>query len=524
MPQGLTAWQNRLIEKKLPIRADTRKALLDILDREQLSSSNCSKPILNDPGIACAILRETNSPRDTSGHRRINSIGGSIPLLGVPKIRSCIENTPVLEQMALPRDRLAGYLRTSGEACHGAFHARFWAEERKVLELEATQTATLLQGIAELALWCYGDDEMLRIEHACYYLGQDYEQAAQEVLGCSLRELGHALAQSWCLPELVTDALASDLKGHTLATGTALAAQLGRLSGHQWYGVNMRDCMEQVAAYIGKKPGEIEIETHRLALKFSDRFKLDGFRLPAALLPLIEDDTYADPFFRYEPNTAAAPVPAPKPAQTTELKSAHKPAPPPEKPANLATPMPEVPDVSAPKTNTETPADPLSPYLSKVEQAAAQGVPVQEMVRLVSEAMIKGMGLKRAVFSMLSQQKDTLVGRFNQCAPSAPELNQFHISLEQSKLFKILLNKPQAIFVREESQAKYLPLISAQTKTLIGTDSFYAMSIFVGPKPIGMMYADNYHDPLNHDDYRHFQSLCKLLGKGITQSTRKRGR
>jgi hypothetical protein len=369
------------------------------------------------------------------------------------------------------------------QACHAAWQARDWARLRGTHDAEEMQLAALLQNIAELALWCYGDDAMVEIEYRSYGQKQPYEQAAREVLGCSLRELSAALAESWQLPELGQQALRSDYQGFTLATGVALASRLARLTAHSWYDARGRQCIDAVAVYQGRAPGEVESRLQQTALDLSDTFQHLGYMPPARLLPMLVDESYVDPLYRPPPKPWAEP-----------LAAAAKPA------------RPTPPAASDNRR--------LAAQVAAIQKLIGEHVHIQQLIQQVVDS-IALMGFERVMFALIVPARKELLGRFYAQPGHARPLQHIKILLDKPHLFTRLMEKMQPVRLLDDNRARYWPLVPEPVKLMLGNDRFVAMSVFSGERPVGMMYADKSRQSVSDEEYKHFQMLCRLLAKGV---------
>jgi hypothetical protein len=79
------------------------------------------------------------------------------------------------------------------------------------------------------------------------------------------------------------------------------------------------------------------------------------------------------------------------------------------------------------------------------------------------------------------------------------------------------MGKMQGVWINEGNRERLWPMVDTRLRTLIGAGDFYAMSLFNGSKPIGLIYADRGHgecglDPLTYTD---FKMLCLQAARGL---------
>ncbi|KPK38959.1 MAG: hypothetical protein AMJ69_07010 [Gammaproteobacteria bacterium SG8_47] len=133
------------------------------------------------------------------------------------------------------------------------------------------------------------------------------------------------------------------------------------------------------------------------------------------------------------------------------------------------------------------------------------------------KGMHDGVGLNRVVFAVLSSDRQSLTARSIVGAENDPVFNRFAMRLNPPNLFTRLLEKQQAIWVNDDTRAKVWPLLPVEFRKLIATNTFFAMSLFINDKPIGMFYADRHSDACQLDEtsYNQFKQLVTLVSRSL---------
>jgi hypothetical protein len=96
-------------------------------------------------------------------------------------------------------------------------------------------------------------------------------------------------------------------------------------------------------------------------------------------------------------------------------------------------------------------------------------------------------------------------------------MRHFEFQLNGKDLFAQLMTKMQGVWINEGNRARLWPLVDAKLQKLIGSGDFYAMSLYSGSRPLGLIYADRGHgayglDPLTYTD---FKMLCLQAARGL---------
>ena len=551
MQHGLAQWQTFLSDKPLPILHRTKIDVQALIDQSQLSITQYVGPIVYDAGFSAQLFRYVNTQRVNSGKNPLTTLGNVLSHMGQSAFQNFLNEAPLPESLNLPEKNAQGYMRVMGQACHAALQATQWAQQRHVAETEETQLAALLQNITELSLWCYGGEAMPKIEALCYVDKLGYEQAAKEVLGCGMRELGARLAVQWNMPEMASDGLVTRQDNFTLATGVSLAAELARIVSLNWYGKDAAQIIQRIAKHKGKAEAEIERVLHLNTVNVNDVLLDKGFAAPAKQLFLLADDKYNYPQFAIEkePETKAPENrpenrPDKKPAMTdasrraiVEKIKARKRA---EKNNQAEKGVLNAAGIKAkssvlqsgevkhnstkvkPDENkTATKKAPISKELAasiKVFQLMVkQANPAHDLIEQAVKTCLL-CGVQRTVFVVKSPKKDFLVSRFAAQTSEDIAIKNLKIPINLPHVFSLLMEKNRNLFLNKTNASKYWNSIPEPVKLAIGVKSFFAVSIFVNNHAMGLMYADKLKGELTQAEFSQFQGVCRLLSKGIVQS------
>ena len=115
---------------------------------------------------------------------------------------------------------------------------------------------------------------------------------------------------------------------------------------------------------------------------------------------------------------------------------------------------------------------------------------MQDAISQVMSDLHNNLGLQRVAFLMLSRDRSFLQARLVKEQEGQPTLRNLRLESSQGNLFNLLLKKPQAIWMNDDNLLKYGRLIPQPAVEKLGTQHFFAMSIFAKEKAIGLLYAD----------------------------------
>ncbi len=145
------------------------------------------------------------------------------------------------------------------------------------------------------------------------------------------------------------------------------------------------------------------------------------------------------------------------------------------------------------------------------------GVTLHDVLHTVMSAMQRESGLTRVLFAMLTQDRQALKARFILGAAPDAALRGFAAPMARQNLFSLLMRKPQALWLHPGNAARYVNLLDGGLRLSVSEAGFYAASLYVRGRPIGLFYGDALDaGPLGEtgfDAFRHLsQRAASLLG------------
>lgn len=477
---SLRTWTERLAVSSLPVFRSSAHYLAGLTESSGVSWERLCIELPLDPGIVLAMMRRANTAkRHLGGH--VATTENAALMLGVRNLRSL---TSALEQFEPPgrQPQLQGYMRVVSRAYHAAMQAHDWACLRGDMTPKEVMAATLLHDVGEMALWVRGDMEMQRIQELMREEEMPEDEAQYVVLGFSVEQLSHALAVRWNLPELLTEALEAENAGQRRARGVMLAAQLARLAEQDWYSEAMEECLTDVAEFLEMEFDRVVARVHQTAVEAARDTLVYGVRPAAARLPML-------------PEGPADGDSASGEADEHEAGEAGRP-----KHFCLA-PQPAI----------------YERAFAELSRGPESDLELSDLMALAMRGLHDGLGLNRVVFAMLTPDHGALRARFLAGTDHDPHFNRFAVTLDEPHLFQRMLEKPQSVWVNDDNRERLWPLVPAVIRELIRTDSFFAVSVVVEGKPIGLFYADRHFDDCHLDPvaYERFKRLCLLAGRAL---------
>lgn len=166
--------------------------------------------------------------------------------------------------------------------------------------------------------------------------------------------------------------------------------------------------------------------------------------------------------------------------------------------------------------------DILAERMQALHLAGVQGAPTNQVMTLAVRALSEGLGMQRIAFTLLMAAENALRARYVQGVPPTDSLQTLKISLENQHIFTKLLQKPQSFWLNPSNYQQFSPHLPTELVEQVGAKSFCAMSIFVGDKPVGLIYADcGLKGEVSEFHYQHFKQICLLASKALAHNARR---
>lgn len=458
-------WFNQMAEAatpdEFPLLARTRRDLTPLLADSLLPLRKLALALMGDPAMALRVLQQANVVPHRHFRADVVTLEDAAHMLGTQTLLRLESEAPVDERV-LNAERLAPYRRSAGRAVLAALFAYDWAEIDHDRFPSEVSLAALLNNLGELFLLAHGDARISR------YLDLVEEQhvlpheAEYVSLGESLEDLGHALAVRWGLPEMVREAMRARNARHPRALCVMLATQIARYAFSAWRHPMQMDDLHLAGIVLELELSDLAQRINRVLDHFN-RTAADYGLAPLKSLPI--DDT-------------GRPAVLPSTRQVV---------------FGLA---PRQDDFTAAMT------------------ALSKGEPVdrESVFATLLRGLHRGLGLNRVVFAAYRAREETLTAEYLVGTDFEPSFNRFSLSRVEGGFFAELLDAPSAVWLNDDNEATLAPRMPAPLLDLIGVTRFFAMSLWVGGRVIGLVYADR-RTASCHLDARSYQSFRELVSQ-----------
>ncbi|WP_374567075.1 HDOD domain-containing protein [Nitrosomonas sp.] len=257
----LSDWVNFLTTAEIPVLKQTARNL-EILkqDENNLNARSYANIVKNDPLMTVKLMRYMQKHKHRCQEHDVMEVEQIVLMLGLENTIRLIPATPLVEDILGKDNRsaLVYLLKTSHRANLAASYAFDWAIRLHDLHFADIRLAALLHDIAEILMWCFAPNEMLRIKQFQKKDKTLRSAVAQEkIFGFPLNQLQHELAIKWRLPELLITLMDDNCSGFQRVRNVILAVNLARHSANGWDDAALPDDYEDIAKLLHLQAGDI---------------------------------------------------------------------------------------------------------------------------------------------------------------------------------------------------------------------------------------------------------------------------
>ncbi len=266
---GLEGWVDFLSGTDIPVLKQTARDLAVLhQDQNRLSARSVAQVIAVDPMMTLKLLRYLQLHKRRSQTSEVMQVEQALIMLGVEAFFNKIPAQPIVQDaLAGQMDALVHLLHGIHRAHRASEYAYDWAVRLNDLHYEEVRVAALLHDIAEMLMWCFEPQKMLKIRSIQQQDKALRSRAVQEqVLGFALADLQKLLVQKWELPKLLLTLMDDANANQPRVRNVQLAVNLARHSANGWddaalpddyrdIGELLRAPAEQVMLIVGAEAG-----------------------------------------------------------------------------------------------------------------------------------------------------------------------------------------------------------------------------------------------------------------------------
>jgi len=515
----LDQWREKLKPGDVPIFRHTYDRLRELSPRrEEISARDVAGVVLADPMATLQVLHTLNKKVMERYGTEVMTVEHALMMQGLGVYLDAARRLTVLEDTPAGKDPkgLLALQAVVRRAQHAAWQARDFAVLHADIRAEEVEVAAVLAYIPECLLWLRAPASAIALKRARRRL--PWPQAEQAVLDLPMKPFRLKVLEDWSIPPGTLDLL--DEKYADRARQSILNACLDladRSERGWWDEAFMADYV--ALAGVENTPVEDIMATAHINAARVGRHQGWLSAPPAATWGPMLPGPWPRDEYDEEPVPATAAVPAAVAAQAATPGPGSTSTP----PLPMASRAPASPTAAAPAPEAEHAICPMPD--KQVLREALQGIEghldgsltLNQMSAIILKGLHTGLGLSRILFAMVTPEGTRVKSRFTLGVKAEDPLRHFEFNMDGKDLFCQLMGKMQGVWLNDGNRTKLWPMIAPRIQQMIGEGDFYAMSLHVNNKPLGLIYADRGHgecglDPLTYTD---FKMLCLQAARGL---------
>jgi hypothetical protein len=380
--------------------------------------------------------------------------------------------------------------------------AREMASNAQVKDAEEAFIGAMLHNLGRMLAMFYFPEETAVIRQRVMENGLSDARASVEVLGLSFEGLGMGVARNWGFPDQLVQTMKVLPEGKVrksannidrLQTLAAFSNELCEIV----LGTPDADRGKVLAKFMTRFGDSLAITEKQLA-GLMEKSMQDIAQFALAVRVNLKQSTFAQQASKWA-GMATVPGAAPVPESDPDSTQGEGPEARAGLEANVLREHAPILETN-PDENVSTPQQLTSEKSQSILTSGLQDisnsliddtVSVNDILRMILEAMYTGMGFTHVVLCIKDGRRNTMSGKFGFGEGVSSLIKSFDFSLaEKPDVFLVALQNNSDILITDIDDAKIASRIPAWYRQNIAARTFVLFPIIVKGKPIGLIYAD----------------------------------
>jgi HD-like signal output (HDOD) protein len=255
----LKRWVAKLTFAEMPVLKQTARDLAVLHeDEHKLSARGVAVAIESDPMMTVKLLRYLQEHKRRSQTNEVVEVEQALIMLGVETFYTNVPADPLVQDVLTGQtEALIQLLHVIHRGHRASKYARDWAIRLNNMHFEEIRIAALLHDLAEMLMWCFAPQDMLKIKAMQKQDKTLRSRAVQEqVLGFALSDLQKALVREWSLPQLLLTLMDDDNARLVQVRSVNLAVNLARHSANGWNDAALPDDYKEIGELLRISPAD----------------------------------------------------------------------------------------------------------------------------------------------------------------------------------------------------------------------------------------------------------------------------
>lgn len=168
---------------------------------------NMTRTVLQDPALTQKVLRLANSAMYSVFGQDINTVSKAVIVLGTEAIGHLALGLKLIDGLSSASSDSAPARAEMEKAVLAGHIARQVASSANTCDAEEAVVCSMLHSLGRMMTTFYLPDQWQLVQSRCTECGIDEQQAAHDILGLGLDEIGRRAAQQWSLPTALINTL-----------------------------------------------------------------------------------------------------------------------------------------------------------------------------------------------------------------------------------------------------------------------------------------------------------------------------
>jgi len=488
-----------------PALSEAIGAINRIASSEKEGVNELSNNILKDFALTNKLLKVANVAfYNQVGGGAISTISRAVVILGFDAVRSIalslilLDNLEHKEHAQLLKEEFVKVL-------YAGMLAREMGSKAHVKDVEEAFIGAMLHNLGRMLAMFYFPEETATIRQRVEADGLSDARVSVEVLGVSFENLGMGIARSWGFPDQLVQTMKA-LPAGKVKKNTNNADRLQALAGFSNELCEIILCTpdadrSKALAKLTARFGDSLPVTEKQLAGLMERSMQDIAQFALAVNVNLKQSAFAQQAAKWA-GLAAAPEAAPDalPAADGEVASSQ------DGEATLQAALGDsvlqerarIPDTdpnedgSKRLRTSEEIQSVLTSGLQDVSNSLIDdGISINDILRMILEAMYTGMGFAHVVLCIKDGRRNTMCGKFGFGDDVQHLIKAFDFSLAaQPDVFLVALQNNADILITDIDDPKIATRVPAWYRQHVTARTFVLFPIIVKGKPIGLIYAD----------------------------------
>lgn len=256
---GLSGWLDFLSHAEIPVLKQAARDLEALRqDPNKLSARSVADVIASDPMLTVKLLRYLQQHKRRSQTNEVIQVEQALLMIGVEAFFNKVPAQPLVQEALKGQmEALVQLLHVVHRGHRASEYAREWSIRLNNMHYEEVRIAALLHDLAEMLMWIFAPQDMLKIHNIQHQNKALRSRAVQEqVLGFALSDLQKALVKEWHLPELLLTLMDDGNAKQTRVRNVVLAVNLARHSANGWNDAALPDDYRDIGELLRIPPAD----------------------------------------------------------------------------------------------------------------------------------------------------------------------------------------------------------------------------------------------------------------------------